>query len=76
MNFILGNIVATFFNATLITFEHPNASDTASPPYPIMFPYTNVFGGVFQVDHVYRKYSIVNPISKIIEGPSFDSKNV
>lgn len=71
INAILLNIVASYFNASLITFGHPLVGSEMTPPCPVIYPVVQVFGGVFSTDFVVGNFIITNNISKVIEYPRF-----
>lgn len=62
INFIIGNIVASHFNTTLITNDHPRAKNNSifksqrMHSYPQILPHVQVHGGVYQVSQIWNAF--------------------
>lgn len=68
INVILENIVASYFNATLITFGHSHSNE--DQVYPAMFPIVQVIEGLYELGQVMENFAQTNNISNIVQYPS------
>lgn len=60
IDYIIGNIIATYFNATLITFEHAEVKNSSKFSFPSMYPTIYPFQVTFKAERIWKRYSSLN----------------
>lgn len=70
INVILANIVASYFNVTLITNGYSNGNEDQE--YPVMLPVVQVVGGMYEINQTMENFAYTNNISKVVEYPSLN----